>query len=74
MADINKRYIPPPPAEFATNDPVFNRWLHDVTSRSQLLNGTAVPDPKRGINGDWYCNTTAKHIYVKIANAWVLIV
>ena len=71
---IDKRAVPPPPVPFAVNDPVFNRWLHDVTNRSQLLNGTAAPTTKQGIDGDWFCNTTAKHIYVRVAGVWVLIV
>lgn len=148
MAPTIKRIPPPPP--IATNDPVFNRWLHDITAfigsngidtsqipgyddlvatvdahstqiaintsniatntlnigtnstnistlfsttaahttqinantsnisalaaRSQVLHGTTPPTAGTGIDGDWYSDTSAKHIYTKVAGTWVLIV
>jgi hypothetical protein len=65
----------PPPASIAQLDPELNRWFHDL---ARLLNGV-VPPPtvasniKLGVDGDWYCDTAAKHIYVKVAGAWKLI-
>lgn len=45
-----------------------------LTARSQVLNGTAVPAVGLGINGDWFADTAARHIYVKTGGSWVLIV
>lgn len=44
-----------------------------LTARSQVLHGTAAPGAI-GIDGDWFSDTTAKHIYVKVSGSWVLIV
>jgi hypothetical protein len=71
---VAKRPRIPPPVKFAENDPLFNRWLHDVTNRSAVLNGTTAPPAGVGFDGDWYCNTTAKHIYVMVNGAWVQII
>jgi hypothetical protein len=76
MATPPKKALRSPPPPSVTQDPELNRWFHDL---SRLLNGT-VPPPtvaskiRLGIDGDWYVDTTAKHIYVKVAGAWVLIV
>jgi hypothetical protein len=127
----------PPPPPIAENDPIFNRWLHDMfqyisvniggiaknaqdiainaaniaantsniaanaaniatnttniatntsaiathsgqiaalSARSQVFYGTAAPAAGLGVNGDWYSDTAAKHIYVKSGGAWTLIV
>jgi len=45
-----------------------------LNARSQAFNGTVAPAAGLGVNGDWYSDTTAKHIYVKTGGAWVLIV
>ena len=75
---IKKATRAPPPASLAETDPSLNRWLQDLP---RVLNGV-IPPPnenvspfvKMGLDGDWYCDTVAKHIYVKINKAWVLIV
>jgi hypothetical protein len=38
------------------------------------LHGTAAPGAGLGVEGDWFSDTVAKHIYVKVSGAWVLIV
>lgn len=45
-----------------------------LSTRSQVLNGTAAPSAGTGANGDWFADTTAKHIYVKVSGSWVLVV
>jgi hypothetical protein len=45
-----------------------------LTTRSQVFNGAGAPGAGLGVNGDWYTDTTAHHIYVKSSGAWVLIV
>lgn len=71
VTSAKKALRPPPPSTFAQTDPIFNQWLHDL---SRLMNGDAAPTAKLGIDGDWYADTTAHHIYVRVAGAWVLIV
>lgn len=74
---VKKALRSPPPASVAKLDPEFNRWLHDL---SRLMNGVvpppSSPNPKLGlgVDGDWYCDTSAKHIYVKVAGVWKLII
>jgi hypothetical protein len=45
-----------------------------LTARSQVFMGTTAPAAGTGVNGDWFSDTTAKHIYVKTGGSWVLIV
>jgi hypothetical protein len=45
-----------------------------LTARKQVRSGVVAPVVGLGIDGDWYADTVAKHIYVKVAGAWVLIV
>lgn len=80
MATPPKRALrAPPPPGIATTDPEFNRWLHDL---GRLLNGVVPPPPPQpghpdsalGVDGDWYADTAAKHIYVRVNGAWTLIV
>lgn len=48
--------------------------INALYARSQVLNGTAAPAAGTGVNGDWFADTSAKHIYVKVGGSWVLIV
>lgn len=53
----------------------INSQLTALAVRSQVLNGSAVPISGLGNDGDWYASTGAiKHVYVKLAGAWVQIV
>ena len=70
-APIRKALRSPPPASIATLDPVFNQWLHNL---ARVMSGVVAPVANLGEDGDWYCNTAAKHIYVKVNKVWVLIV
>lgn len=45
-----------------------------LAARSQVLNGTTAPAAGLGANGDWFADTTAKHIYVRVGGSWTLIV
>jgi hypothetical protein len=45
-----------------------------LNTRSQVLHGVIAPVAGTGIDGDWYSDTTAKHIYVKVGGSWTLIV
>lgn len=45
-----------------------------LNTRSQVLHGVIAPVVGTGIDGDWYSDTTAKHIYVKVGGSWTLIV
>jgi hypothetical protein len=45
-----------------------------LTIRSQVLNGGGVPSAGAGIDGDWFADTVALHIYVKVGGFWILIV
>jgi hypothetical protein len=44
-----------------------------LEGRNQVLHGTAAP-VALSADGDWFADTTAKHIYVQVSGAWVLIV
>lgn len=48
--------------------------INILTSRSVVLNGAGAPAGGLGNNGDWYADTTNKHIYVKTGGAWLQIV
>ncbi len=48
--------------------------VNSLLVRSQVRNGIVAPGAGLGNNGDWYADTVAKHIYVKVTGAWVLIV
>jgi hypothetical protein len=58
----------------ATNIASNTSSISTLASRSQVLHGTAAPSAGLGVDGDWFSDTTAKHIYVKVSGAWVLIV
>lgn len=46
-----------------------------LQSRAQVYNGSAAPINSFGNDNDWYAATGAtKHVYVKLAGAWVQIV
>jgi hypothetical protein len=48
--------------------------ISTLFARSQVFNGGTVPNPAGGVNGDWYADTVAHHVYVKSGGVWVLIV
>lgn len=48
--------------------------ISTLANRAQVLHGTAAPSAGLGVEGDWFSDTVAKHIYVKVSGAWVLIV
>jgi len=48
--------------------------ISTLASRAQIRNGTTTPAAGLGADGDWFANTAASHIYVKVSGAWVLIV
>lgn len=50
----------------------INGQLTTLGARNQVFNGTAAPVALHS-NGDWYADTAAKHIYVQVGGAWVLI-
>lgn len=46
-----------------------------LQARNQVFNGAPAPTAGIGIDGDWYAATgVTKHVYVKVAGAWVQIV
>lgn len=51
-----------------------NAQITALGARAQVLNGTVAPLIGQGNNNDWYSDTAAKKIYVKVAGAWVTIV
>lgn len=51
-----------------------NAQITALGARAQVLNGTVAPLVGQGSNNDYYVDTVAKHLYVKVAGAWVLIV
>lgn len=57
-------------ANIATNTANINT----LTARSQVRHGTVAPTAALGIDGDWYSDTSAKHIYVRVTGSWLLIV
>lgn len=53
----------------------INGQITSLSARAQLLNGANAPTIADGNNNDWWASTGAtKHVYVKLAGAWVLIV
>jgi len=48
--------------------------ISTLANRSRILNGVVAPTAGLGVDGDWFSDTVAKHIYVKVSGAWVLIV
>jgi hypothetical protein len=65
-------------ANIATNTANITANATAITAlqaRAQLLNGSGAPGAGLGNDNDWYAATGAtKHIYVKLAGAWVQIV
>ena len=51
----------------------INGQITTLQTRNQVLHDTAAP-VALSADGDWFADTTAKHIYVQVAGAWVLIV
>lgn len=45
-----------------------------LQSLPQVRNGSGAPAAGLGNNSDWYADTVAKHVYVKVSGTWVLIV
>jgi hypothetical protein len=52
----------------------INGQLTTLESNAVVRNGTAAPANTLGNNGDWFGDTTNKHIYIKVAGAYVMIV
>lgn len=52
----------------------INQQIAALQARFQVRNGVGAPATSLGVNGDWYADTTNKHIYVKVSGAWVQIV
>jgi hypothetical protein len=48
--------------------------INVLAARSQVLNGATAPAAGLGVNGDWYADTAAHHIHVKVSGSWVQIV
>ncbi len=51
----------------------INGQITTLSARNQVFNGTVAPVTLHA-NGDYYVDTSAKHLYVQVASAWVLIV
>lgn len=51
----------------------INGQITTLSARNQVFNGT-VPPVALHASGDYYVDTTAKHLYVQVSGAWVLIV
>jgi hypothetical protein len=56
--------------EIATN----NSAIAALQANPILRSGSGAPAGGLGNNSDWYGDTTNKHIYIKSAGTWVLIV
>lgn len=52
----------------------LNSAVAALQANAVVRNGTTAPSNALGVNGDWFCDTTNKHIYVKVSGAYVLIV
>jgi len=61
-------------ATLTTNVATLNTNVAALNARPIVRNGTVAPGAGLGGNNDWYADTVAKHIYVKVTGAWVLIV
>lgn len=61
-------------AGLAASIATINGQITTLASRNQVFNGIVAPLAGQGVNGDWYGDTVAKHIYIKVAGAWVLII
>jgi hypothetical protein len=45
-----------------------------LQGRSQVRSGSGIPSNGTGVDGDWFADTTNKHIYVRVSGAYVLII
>jgi hypothetical protein len=61
-------------ASNTTNIATNTSAITTLEARSQVSSGIVVPDDADGADGDWYADTVASHIYIKVAGLWTLIV
>lgn len=61
-------------ASLNTTVAIHSSQILGLANRPIIRNGIVAPGAGLGNNNDWYADTVAKHIYVKVSGSWVLIV